>query len=164
MPDKLNHHILPRLYLTGFASHIDPTRVWEYHRGRSYFPGENSRQKYNPVLITLRKAGARVGEYACPKLDGTIDFNTYENALERLEKPADPVFRKFRNQESISDSDRDILVAYMIMMTQRVPARKETIKDVFPKVLEEQCDRITSGIKKEIAETDPADESRIARL
>jgi len=164
MPDKRNHHFLPRCYLKGFASEDDAHHVWEYQRGRSYAPGPVSRAKYNPVLISLRKAGAALGEYACPRADGTIDFNTYEDALERLEKPADSVFNRIRNLQPIDDSDRDILAAYMVMMIKRVPARKELIRDKFPEVLEKQWELITSEIEEVRAQVDPTDETGLATI
>src|SRR5258708_3524036 len=124
MNDKYNHHFLPRLYLKGFACEDDLSHVWEYRRLRDYSPGSNNRQKYNPVRISLAKAGAALGEYAYIRPDGTTDFNSYENALEKLEKPADVVFNKIRNFQALTESDREIFAQYMALMTRRVPARK----------------------------------------
>src|SRR6185503_16996699 len=164
MQDKLNHHFLPRFYLKGFASETDISHIWEYQRGRAYVPGKSNRDKYNPVLISLRKAGAAFGEYAYPRPDGTIDFNTYEDALEQLEKPANSVFDKIRNLQSIDDSDREVFAAYMVTMTRRVPARKELVKEQFPLVLEKQWQRITDEIESAISQADPLDTGRIALL
>jgi hypothetical protein len=113
--------------------------------------------KYNPVLISLRKAGAAFGEYACPRPDGTNDFNTYEDALERLEKPANTVFDKIRNLQPIDDSDRDIFAAYMVTMTKRVPARKDLVKQQFPLVLEREWKRITDEIENALSQVNTAD-------
>lgn len=164
MQDKLNHHFLPRLYLKGFASETDTSHIWEYQRGHPYVPGTNKRDKYNPVLLSLRKAGAALGEYACPRPDGTIDFNTYEDALEQLEKPANSVFDKIRNLQPIDDSDRGVFAAYMVIMTRRVPSRKELVKEQFPLVLEQQWQRITEEIESAISQTDSSDTGRITLL
>ncbi len=164
MQDKLNHHFLPRFYLKGFASETDTSHIWEYQRGRAYVPGTNKRDKYNPVLISLRKAGASFGEYACPCPDGTIDFNTYEDALEQLEKPANNIFDKIRNLQPIDDSDREIFAAYLVTMTKRVPARKELVKEKFPLVLERIWQRITGEIENTISHVDPLDTGRITLL
>jgi hypothetical protein len=164
MQDKLNQHFLPRFYLKGFASESDTSHIWEYQRGRAYVPGKNNRDKYNPVFVSLRKAGAAIGEYAYPRPDGTVDFNSYEDALEQLEKPANTVFDKIRNLESIDSSDRDIFAAYMATMTRRVPARKELLKTQFPLVLEEEWLRITGDLENAISQVDPADQGRIDEL
>jgi hypothetical protein len=136
MQDKYNHHFLPRLYLKGFVCDDDPAHIWEYERGRDYYPGSHKRGKYNPVRFPLSKAGAASGEYAYTRADGTTDFNTYENALEQLEKPANLVFERIRNRQAISDSDRQIFAEYMTLMTRRVPARKDFVTDQFPSVVE----------------------------
>jgi hypothetical protein len=108
MQDKYNHHFLPRLYLRGFACDGDPAHIWEYERGREYHPGSHKRSKFNPVRVPLSKAGAALGEYAYDRADGSTDFNTYENALEQLEKPANDVFQKIRNQQAVANSDREV--------------------------------------------------------
>lgn len=136
MEDKYNHHFLPRLYLKGFACDGDPSHIWEYRRFADYCPGSSNRSKYNPVRLSLSKAGAALGEYACTRADGTTDFNTYENALEQLEKPANDVFERIRNRQAITDSDRQIFAAYMTLMMRRVPARKDLVTEQFPKVVE----------------------------
>lgn len=161
MSDKLNHHYLPKFYLKGFVSESDISGIWEYQRGRTYRPGRTNRVKYNPALVSLQTAGASMGEYAYARSDGTVDYNTYEDALERLEKPADAVFNRIRNLQPIFASDREILVAYMVMMMKRVPARKGVINEQFPPVLEEQWRKITAEIEQEYIRTDPTDESAI---
>jgi hypothetical protein len=161
MQQKLNHHFLPRFYLKGFASESDTSHIWEYQRGRAYLPGKNNRDKYNPVLMSLRKAGAAIGEYAYPRADGTVDFNSYEDALEQLEKPANIVFDKIRNLERIDSSDRDIFAGYMATMTRRVPARKELVKTQFPLVLEDGWRTITDELESAISQVDPSDQGRI---
>jgi len=111
---KYNQHFLPRQYLKGFACDNDGSLIWEYRRGRTYFPGSINRDKYNPVRTPLSKAGASLGEYAYELPDGTIDFNTYENALEQLVKPADAVFTKIRNLQPVTESDREVFAAYRL--------------------------------------------------
>lgn len=124
----------------------------------------NKRNKYNPVLIPLNKAGASIGEYACPRSNGSIDFNTYEDALERLEKPANSVFDKIRNIQEIDYSDREVFASYMVMMSKRVPSRKELVKGKFPLVLEQQWQKIVGEIENAISQTNPSETGRIALL
>jgi hypothetical protein len=100
------------------------------------FQAKTKRNKYNPVRISLAKAGASLGEYGYSRLDGTIDFNTYENLLEGLEKPANVVFDKIRNFQALASSDRESFAEYMTLMMRRVPARNDLVAEQFPKVVE----------------------------
>ncbi len=163
MEDKVNQHFLPKLYLKGFASDESTSHIWEYQRYRPYAPGKDRRVKYNPVLISLRLAGAEYGTYAYSKPDGTLDFNTYEDALEQLEKPADSVLFKLRNHQPIDEKDRQIFAAYMITTILRVPARKEVADDIFPKVLDEEVPKVIARIKQELSETNPLNTVALAR-
>jgi|GEM_PF-2368360 hypothetical protein len=164
MPNKYNHHFLPRLYLKGFACDDDASHIWEYQRLRDYLPGRNNRDKYNPVRISLAKAGAALGEYAHARPDGTVDFNTYENALEQLEKPADIVFNRIRNLQPISDSDREVFAEYMALMTRRVPARKDLVGAQWPQVVEAEEENIRELFETALSEVDPRDGKRIEVL
>jgi len=164
MQDKYNHHFLPRLYLKGFACDDGPSHIWEYRRLRGYSPGSNNRAKYIPVRISLAKAGAALGEYAYSRPDGTTDFNTYENALEQLEKPADVVFEKIRNLQPITDSDREIFAEYMALMTRRVPARKDILTEQSPSVIEAEKANLEDLFGNALSRVDPSDVHRIAIL
>ncbi len=164
MQEKYNQHFLPRLYLKGFACEADSSHIWEYRRLRDYSPGLNNRRKYNPVRIPLSKAGAALGEYAYTRTDGTTDFNTYENALEQLEKPANVVFEKIRNQQTITDSDRQVFAKYMTLMTRRVPARKDLVADQFPSVVEAEKANLEDLFANALSRVDPSDEETIAVL
>jgi hypothetical protein len=164
MQDKYNHHFLPRLYLKGFACNGDPSHVWEYRRSRDYSPGSNNRTKYNPVRISLSKAGAALGEYAYTRPDGTTDFNSYENALEQLEKPANVVFNKIRNQQQIDENDREIFAQYMALMTRRVPARKDLVEEQFPRVVEAEKVHIKDLFENALSRVEPSDVQLIELL
>ncbi len=164
MQDKYNHHFLPRLYLKGFVCGEDPSHIWEYRRGVDYCPGSQNRNKYNPVRISLSKAGAEFGEYAYQRADGTTDFNTYENALEQLEKPANVVFEKIRNRQNLTESDRQIFAEYLTLMTRRVPARKDLVADQFPSVVEVEKANLEDLFANALSQADPSDSETIAIL
>jgi hypothetical protein len=131
---KRHHHFLPRLYLKGFIEPGSRWFVWEYVRGERFDPGlvEN---RHNPWRAPLKRAGARQDFYAQPKPDGTVDFDTYENILEKLEKGADPVFHKLRVQDRISASEKVLLASYIGVMLKRVPAREKRTASIWPELL-----------------------------
>jgi hypothetical protein len=167
--EKQIHHFLPKKYLRGFLPVGEQSRIWEYSRsGVKYNPGV-VRGKYNPALISLeKKAGATVGEYALVRPDGTIDFNTYENQLEKLEKPSDAVFDAIRARKQISREQKEVLTAYIALMMRRVPARREAAKATFRDVVDEfenrELPEILAFIDALIESTDAGDAKRLNAL
>ena len=60
------------------------------------------RGKNNPARVSVEKqAGAERDGYACPKPDGTIDYNTYEDRLARI--VAD--FKRYPGITAVSPAD-----------------------------------------------------------
>ena len=92
---KRNHHVLPRLYLKGFAIKNDQPHIWVYKRGEPYNPGKGKITN-NPYHRSIDDAGAELDFFADPKRDGSTDFETFENIMESLEKPANTIFAKLR--------------------------------------------------------------------
>ncbi|CAN5388252.1 MAG: DUF4238 domain-containing protein [Pyrinomonadaceae bacterium] len=163
--NKRNHHTLPKLYLKGFVEKEGEPFIWVYERGKSYNPGLK-RGKYNPYRDSINYAGAERDVYAYTNKDGVTDFNTYENVLEKLEKPADPVFQKIRNQQMITSDEKTIFASYMIMMIKRVPRRKERAKEIWPSTLDsfEESSELMQWLNAEEANTDPNDLEKLAKL
>ncbi|MDE3068755.1 MAG: hypothetical protein KGJ60_14570, partial [Verrucomicrobiota bacterium] len=93
MDTKHNHHVLPKLYLKGFIAKKDEPFIWVYQKGRQYNPSSNPYNhrdecEKNPYFDTITNAGAELDFFADPHKDGRVDFDTFENILESLEKPA----------------------------------------------------------------------------
>src|SRR6185295_6805696 len=105
MGQKREHHVIPRLYLKGFAESEAKPFIWVYTKGRPFKPGGGTLIKYNPARIPIRKAAAIPYAYSFTNSAGVFDADTYENELERLEKPSDPIIRKIRNREMISQEE-----------------------------------------------------------
>src|SRR5665213_538721 len=136
--DKHNNHVLPKLYLKGFVIKKDEPFIWVYQRGQPYNPGGeqyNHRDKitHNPYNDTIRNAGALIDFYADPKKDGTKDYETFENKLELLEKPHDPIFKKLRAHQVITHEEKCRFSSYIVLMHRRVPAGRRTIKELVSK-------------------------------
>jgi len=141
---KLRHHVLPRLYLKGFTERNSDKFLWVYERGRIYLPASgkhpgSGKGKFNPYKDSITSAGAERGAYyACKNDSGVTDYETYENILEKLEKPADPVLRKIRARQPLTTEDKRIFTSYILLMHRRGPQRNEEMAPQFwPKVVDD---------------------------
>ncbi len=129
---KRNHHILPELYLKGFVIKVGEPFIWVYKRGESYNPG-NGKITNNPYKDSISHAGAEMDFYADFKEDGSRDFETFENVLESLEKPANPIFQKLRAYQTISSEEKEVFSRYIILMNRRVEAGRKMIQEFLSK-------------------------------
>lgn len=159
---KHNHHFLPKLYQKGFIEAEKSPFIWVYERGKSYNPGH--KRHHNPYRRTIKLVGAEKDHYAFMKRDGTIDFDTYENELEKLEKPADPIFEKLRQREMITDQEKKTFASYVYLMYKRVPKRKEMFEKNWPDVFQSVSSEVVQLLDFEEARTDNADVTRLARI
>jgi uncharacterized protein DUF4238 len=129
---KRNHHIVPELYLKGFVIKNDEPFIWVYKRGEPYNPG-NGKITNNPYKDSIRNAGAEKDFYADPKEGSVKDFETFENILESLEKPANPIFQKLRARQMISNEEKCLFSHYIILMHRRVRSGREKVKNQLSK-------------------------------
>ena len=122
---KRNHHVLPELYLKGFVINPAERFIWVYKKGEEYNPG-SGKLTNNPFRDSIGKRTIR-DFYAYPGEDGTRDFETYENFLEKLEKPADRIFKKLQSREPITPNEKQTLCVYLTQMLKRVPAYRKKL-------------------------------------
>jgi hypothetical protein len=137
---KRNHHVLPKLYLKGFVVKKDEPFVWVYQRGQPYNPGSNrynhrDKIEKNPYVDTITNAGAELDFFADPQKDGSKDFETFENILESLEKPANAIFDKLRAHQVIDREEKYIFSRYIVLMQRRVWAGREQVKELLPEII-----------------------------
>lgn len=128
MEEKHRHHVLPRLYLKGFVEAEDRPFVWIYSKGKPFKPGGN-KEKNNPVRTPIRSASVVHDAYGFMRRDGTFDSSTYENELEKLEKPSDIILRKIRARNLIDAQEKWTLTSYIFLTYKRVPQREERIRE-----------------------------------
>ncbi len=126
---KRNHHILPKLYLKGFVIKTGEPYLWLYKRGEPYNPG-NGKITNNPYKDTIRFAGMERDFYADPKEDGSKDFDTFEDELQCLEKPADPIFEKLRAKKMLSKDEKEVFSLYIVQMSRRVQRGRAKVKEL----------------------------------
>jgi hypothetical protein len=130
---KRNHHILPKLYLRGFVTTPGKPFIWIYKRGESYVPGPG-RLTNNPYCESISRLIIR-DFYAYPNEGGRRDFESYENFLEKLEKPANSIFAKLRSRRTISSDEKQIFCVYLVQMLKRVPAHRRTLNEVATRIV-----------------------------
>jgi hypothetical protein len=133
---KRKHHKVPRYYLKGFVEKEGEPFIWVYRKGLQFGPGR-IRYKHNPYRDSINFVGSEMDYYASTNRDGVVDYETYENILERLEKPADPVIQKIRNRQMITMDEKVILASYIVLMLKRVERRRQKAARMWPSFLEE---------------------------
>jgi hypothetical protein len=122
---KRKHHELPELYLRGFC---DGSFLWIYERGKPYNPGIK-KHKFNPYRCGVVEI-AEKDRYARVMPDGTRDFDSYENRLERIEKTADDILRKIRSQSPITSNEKEIFAAYIQNLYKRTKERERKTRGI----------------------------------
>lgn len=126
---KRKHHFITQLYLKGFTESDTNIFTWQYERGKEYNPGSN---KYNnPYHASIRIVGFEKDRYTYQKQNGEMDYETFENILEKLEKPSDKIFVKLRSYKSIDENEKNILASYMGIMIKRVPKRDKKAEKLY---------------------------------
>jgi hypothetical protein len=136
--DKHNNHVLPKLYLKGFVIKKGEPFIWVYKRGQPYNPSterynHRNKIKNNPYKDTIKNAGVVKDFYADRKVDGTRDYETFENKLELLEKPHDPIFKKLLARQMITAAEKRRFSSYIVLMYRRVQTGRKIIKELVSK-------------------------------
>lgn len=112
----MGKHIDPKFYLNGFAKK-DTCFLYRYEKGIKI-----------PKLLPIKIVAQERGFYS-----NKIETHLAEN----IERPANKVLRKIRNQESISDEEKRILSEYIFVFYKRVPAAKQRFQAAVPKIANE---------------------------
>lgn len=130
---KRRHHVLPKLYLKGFTERNSDKYIWVYQQGKIWHPANgkhpgSGKGKFNPYKDSIKSAGAERGAYyAAVDADGHIELERYENYLEQLEKPIDPILAKLRAKEKLHKEEKTMFAQYLLLMHKRGPLRNEVI-------------------------------------
>ena len=128
----MGQHYIPQYYLEGFTEFPDSSNIWVYEKGGSC------------IFRTSTKTIAN-------------ENNRWPESVEvylanQIEAPAKPVIDKIRSRQSLTQSDKDALSAYMVVMLQRVPRGLERAKEIAPEVREQVFDDIEKEINRLITE------------
>ena len=122
----MGQHYLPKYCLDGFTDSPTSSNIWVYEKG--------SNQIFKRPIKTVASENKR-----WPK-------STEKYLANQVEEPANPVLDKIRNRQPITQGDKDVLSAYMVVMLQRVPRGLERTKANAPAVL----GQIFADLNKEI--------------
>ena len=159
---KRNQHFVPKLYLKGFTEADTSPFLWVFTKGKPYNPGDKGH--HNPRKRSVRRVGVERDHYAFRKRDGTVDLDTYEDELEKQEKPSNPVLEKLRRGEMIEDQEKVVFASYVYLMYKRVPKRRERFTKSWPRVFQSVSSRMAEWFDIEEAVTYGADSTRPARI
>jgi hypothetical protein len=166
---KRKHHITPAFYLRGFAC-VEPGKesfIWVYERGLPYRPGYMKKGVYNPCQRPVTATGFEWDYYAFEKPDGSgWDYETYENALEKIEDAAKPAIQRLRRHELVEGADRMAMATYMAVMLKRVPRRREWADEMWPEFIRqfEQGAKVLEQLDTHERNTDPSNTKRLANI
>lgn len=166
---KRRHHITPAFYLRGFtcAERGKESFIWVYERGLPYKPGYIKTGVYNPCQRPVKATGFEWDYYAFEKPDGSgWDYETYENALAKVEEEAKPAIQRLRRHELVEGADRMALATYMAVMIKRVPRRREWADEMWPEFIRqfEQGAKVVEQLDAHEQDTSPSDTKRLANI
>jgi hypothetical protein len=155
---RRNHHVaVTRHYLKGFSDIEEENHLWQYTKGKPYLPGREKYRKYSPCLTPLTIAGMERDFYAEVQFNGVIDYESVEIALERLERPAQPVIDKIRNMQLIDAYEKKVLSEYIMLAWKRSKFLRTDPYELMEKTADEQFQKIYSAVEILIAEQ-PSDQ------
>ena len=127
----MGDHYIPQYYLNGFTSSID-NMVWVYEKGGSL--------KFQSQVKNI----AHETNYYSPEVEKYLAND--------IEGPANSVIKKIRKCKKITQSEKEILAIYMIVMLKRVPQSKIRMKKMAPNVtqsLQQKWDKEISKLALE---------------
>lgn len=140
---KHEHHYVPRHYLNGFSPKGREKFVWAYTKGTEYNPGEEAIKKFSPCLISTVAVAKERDFYAVPSPDGSIDFESIENALEKHEVECQPAINKIRDRILISKDEKMLLADYIATMWKRTKYFRRDPYNIWDKNKEEMFSALT---------------------
>ena len=124
----MGHHYVPQKYLRGFAEIGNPDAIWMYDK--------KLRQFTNPGIKSVAQES------------GFYNNDVEQQLNELVEKPANKVLDKLRNQEQITDTDRIHLGVYIATMLKRVPKRRTEAFSMLPNILEKTITEVRTQIQE----------------
>lgn len=127
----MGDHYIPQYYLSGFASSRDDM-VWVYEKGGSL--------KFQSQVKNVAH-----------------ETNYYSSEVERylaneIEGPANSVIKKIRDRKQLTQSEKEKLAIYMVVMLKRVPQSKIRMKKTAPVVAQSLQQKWDKEISKLILE------------
>jgi hypothetical protein len=126
----MGDHYVPQHYLRGFSDPPLFSKIWVYEKG--------STQKFQSSI----KSVANEKQRWPPHVEKYL--------ANKIEAPANFVLDKIRSRQLISQSDKDVLSAYMVVMMQRVDRGLERMKEIAPEIIEQIFTTLEKQIQTDI--------------
>jgi len=130
----MGHHYIPQYYLKGFTS-SDDDMIWVYEKGGSL--------KYRANVKII----AQKPNYYSPEVERYLANN--------IEDPANSVIKKIRDRKKLTQSEKEKLAIYMVVMLKRVPQSKIRMKKNAPFIAQSLQQKWDKEIAKLVLE-DPS--------
>lgn len=127
----MGHHYIPQYYLKGFTP-PDNDMIWVYEKGGSL--------KYS---ANIKKIAQKTNYYS-PELERYL--------ANEIENPANSVIKKIRDRKQLTQSEKEKLAIYMVVMLKRVPQSKIRMKKTAPVVAQSLQQKWDKEISKLILE------------
>jgi len=127
----MGHHYIPQYYLKGFTS-SDDDMIWVYEKGGSL--------KYRANVKII----AQKPNYYSPEVERYLANN--------IEDPANSVIKKIRDRKKLTQSEKEKLAIYMVVMLKRVPQSKIRMKKNAPFIAQSLQQKWDKEIAKLILE------------
>lgn len=120
MANSKNHHFLPQFYLRGFRSSgtsKKSQKVWSFSKARPVQCSEEF----------IKDVGCEEDFHTVTKCDGTVDSDSIEEHLAKLENIYAPVRDKLVSGAAIDATERHLLSQFVCVMENRTSAAKASI-------------------------------------
>jgi hypothetical protein len=127
----MGHHYIPQYYLKGFASPGDDM-IWVYEKGGSLKFSAN-----------IKKIAQKTNYYS-PEVERYL--------TNEIENPANSVIKKIRDCKKLTQSEKEKLTIYMVVMLKRVLQSKIRMKKTAPVVVQSLQQKWDKEISKLILE------------
>jgi hypothetical protein len=125
---QTKHHFIPEFYQRGFIGDGSGL-IWVYRKNRE------------PRQFSVRKLGMELDLYGFTKLDGSVDSNTVEAALSKLESEAALVIRHIEKGFTPDDDQRWTLSRFVSVMWRRTVKHKTESKAAVSAILQNFVDQ-----------------------
>jgi hypothetical protein len=122
MTNSRNHHFLPQFYLRGFRSSggsKKSQKVWSIRKTTSAECSEE----------LIKDVACEEHFHTVANSDGTIDSDSIEDQLAKLETIYSPVRRKLLDGGKINPTERHLLSQFVCLMKMRTPAEKAVMDE-----------------------------------
>lgn len=120
----ISHHFLPQMYLRRFTHRQSKDVLWEYDKTTGLARPSSP-----------KRSGCEDHYHTVKMPDGTIDTDSIEAALARIENDMALVYESLRNHRPLTETEWKAFYVFAGLMLVRVPRFVSTVDDVISNVV-----------------------------